>query len=176
MLAAAVLLWPAPLASTATQAAAQVADESALKAVFIYNFAKFTTWPDAAFAEAAKSISFCVVGQHELGTAFDGIQGKSVGGRSVEIKYLPRLSNGDICNVIYVAPSERNRLKKIVEAGTVGHALTISDLEGFVEAGGIIRLVKVDDQIRFEINPKAAESAGLKLSSALLDLAIRLVK
>ena len=36
-------------------------------------------------------------------------------------------------------------------------------------------LVKVNDTIKFEINPRAAHDAGLKLSSALLDLAIRLV-
>ena len=92
------------------------------------------------------------------------------------MKYLERLKKDDVCNVVYIAPSEKNRLKKIMEASAQGHALTISDLDGFADAGGMIRLVKVNDTIKFEINPKAAQDAGLKLSSALLDLAIRLVK
>jgi hypothetical protein len=173
----AALIWPAPLSINSTQAAAQVADEPSLKAAFIYHFAKFTTWPADAFASSPQTISFCVVGKHELGTAFDQIlHGKTVAGRPVELKYLERLKKDDVCNVVYVAPSEKSRVKKIVEASALGHALTISDLDGFADAGGMIRLVKVNDTIKFEINPRAAQDAGLKLSSALLDLAIRLVK
>lgn len=172
----AVLIWPAPVSSTSTQAAAQVSDEPSLKAAFIYQFAKFTTWPAAAFSTSPQTISFCVVGKHELGEAFDKtLTGKTVAGRPVELKYLERLKKDDVCNVIYVAPSEKTRIKKIVETSAVGHALTISDLDGFADEGGMIRLVKVNDRIKFEINPRAAQDAGLKLSSALLDLAIRLV-
>jgi hypothetical protein len=172
----AALLWPAPLSVTKTQAAAQVADEPSLKAAFIYHFAKFTTWPAEAFNGDGKTISFCIIGKHELGEAFDKtLSGKKVAGRPVEVKYLERLKKDDVCNVIYVAPSEKSRVKKIVETSAVGHALTISDLDGFADDGGMIRLVKVNETIKFEINPKAAQQAGLKLSSALLDLAIRLV-
>lgn len=172
----AALLLPAPLSSTTTQAAAQVADEPSLKAAFIYHFAKFTTWPAESFGSDGKTISFCVIGKHELGEAFDKtLQGKKVAGRPVELKYLERLKKEDVCNVIYIAPSEKSRVKKIVETSAVGHALTISDLDGFADDGGMIRLVKVDNTIKFEINPRAAQDAGLKLSSALLDLAIRLV-
>jgi len=172
----AALIWPAPVSTTSTQAAAQTADEPSLKAAFIYHFAKFTTWPADAFSNSPQTISFCVIGKHELGTAFDStLHGKTVAGRPVELKYLERLKKDDVCNVVYVAPSEKNRLKKIVETSAVGHALTISDLDGFADAGGMIRLVKVNDTIKFEINPRAAQDAGLKLSSALLDLAIRLV-
>jgi hypothetical protein len=173
----AALICPAPISSTSTQAAAQTADEPSLKAAFIYHFAKFTTWPADAFASSPQTINFCVVGKHELGEAFDKIlHGKTVGGRPVELKYLERLKKEDVCNVIYVAPSEKTRVKKIVEASALGHALTISDLDGFADSGGMIRLVKVNDTIKFEINPKAAQDAGLKLSSALLDLAIRIVR
>ena len=66
----AALIWPAPLPINSTQAVAQVADEPSLKAAFIYHFAKFTTWPADAFASSPQTISFCVVGKHELGTAF----------------------------------------------------------------------------------------------------------
>ena len=49
--------------------------------------------------------------------------------------------------------------------------LTVSDMEGFAEAGGVIGLMKTDEKIRFEINLLAAKDAGLVINSRLLNLA-----
>jgi hypothetical protein len=156
---------------------AQEANEQLLKVAFIYNFAKFTTWPDSVFADAKAPITFCVIGKHEFGNAFDSVQGKSVGGRTVVVKYLSAYRDKDDCQVVYVAPSEKARLLKIVSTSKEVHALTISDLDGFGESCGIIRMVRgTDDRIGFEINVKAAEESGLKLSSKLLNLAKRQVE
>jgi hypothetical protein len=156
---------------------AQEANEQLLKVAFIYNFAKFTTWPDSVFADPKAPITFCVVGKHEFGTAFDSVQGKSVGGRTVVVKYLSSYRNKDECQVVYVAPSEKARLPKILSTSKEVHALTVSDIDGFGESCGIIRMVRgSDDRIGFEINVKAAEESGLKLSSKLLNLAKRQVE
>jgi hypothetical protein len=48
--------------------------------------------------------------------------------------------------------------------------LTVGDTEGFAERGGIINLVKDGNRLSFEINPEAAQRAGLVMSSKLLFL------
>ncbi len=155
---------------------AQEASEQSLKVAFIYNFAKFTTWPDSVFADPGTPVTLCVVGKHEFGDAFEKVQGKSVGGRAVVVKYLVSYKDKDHCQVVYVAPSEEPRLAKIVTTGKEAHALTVSDIDGFAESGGIISMVRGnDDRIGFEINARVAEESGLKLSSKLLNLAKRLV-
>jgi hypothetical protein len=53
--------------------------------------------------------------------------------------------------------------------------LTVGDGDGFIDAGGMIGFVIVDETVRFEINAAAARAARLQLSSRLLALAIRLV-
>ena len=67
------------------------------------------------------------------------------------------------------------RFLKTIEAGVpegmASTVLTVSDTNGFAHQGVIINLIKVDNKIRFEINPAAAERAGLKISSHLLRLA-----
>jgi len=154
---------------------AQEANEQLVKVAFIYNFAKFTTWPDSVFNAADAPVTLCVVGKHDFGDAFESVQGKSVGGRTVIVKYLMALRDSDACQVIYVAPSEKPRLARIVTTGKETHALTVSDMDGFAESGGIIRMVRgADDRIGFEINAKAAEESGIKLSSKLLSLAKKL--
>lgn len=164
------------LAAPSVAVPAQEADEQLLKVAFIYNFAKFTTWPDAVFSDAGSPIVLCVVGKNDMGNAFDTVEGKAVGGRTVTVKYLSAYRGKDLCHVVFVATSEKAKLAKIVSAGKVAHALTVSDMDGFAEGGGIIRIVRgTDDKIQFEINAQAAEESGLKLSSKLLKLATRLV-
>jgi hypothetical protein len=155
---------------------AQEATEQSLKVAFIYNFAKFTTWPDSVFDDPKAPVVLCVLGKHEFGDAFEKVQGKSIGGRAVVVKYLASYKGKDQCQVVYVAPSEEPRLAKIVTTGKEAHALTVSDIDGFAESGGIISMVRgSDDRIGFEINARVAEESGLKLSSKLLNLAKRLV-
>src|SRR5262249_20107578 len=173
---AAAVVATAMIVAPSLAASAQEANEQLLKVAFIYNFAKFTTWPDSVFADAHAPITFCVVGKHELGNAFDSVQGKSVGGRTVVVKYLSSYRSQDDCQVVYVGPSEKPRLPKILSTSKEIHALTVSDIDGFGESCGIIRMLRgSDDRIGFEINVKAAEDSGLKLSSKLLSLAKRRV-
>jgi hypothetical protein len=49
--------------------------------------------------------------------------------------------------------------------------LTVGETEGFAVQGGIINLTVEEDKVHFEINPVAAERAGLKISSKLLSMA-----
>jgi hypothetical protein len=49
--------------------------------------------------------------------------------------------------------------------------LTISEREGFLTDGGIIRLFWVDDRVRFPVNARSAASTDRTLSARMLRLA-----
>jgi hypothetical protein len=49
--------------------------------------------------------------------------------------------------------------------------LTVSDIPGFCQGGGMIDFELLDQKVRFEVNPGAAERARLKVSSKLLSVA-----
>ena len=51
-------------------------------------------------------------------------------------------------------------------------ALAVGESDGFATRGGVINFFTEDRKLRFEINPEAARSAGLKISSRLLRLAV----
>jgi hypothetical protein len=51
--------------------------------------------------------------------------------------------------------------------------LTVADMDGFTEAGGVINFVREGTKIRFRINNDVAAKEGLKISSKLLSLAVR---
>jgi hypothetical protein len=49
--------------------------------------------------------------------------------------------------------------------------LVVSDEAHFASRGGMIGFFRDADRVRFEVNPAAAEAAGLRISSRLLGLA-----
>jgi YfiR/HmsC-like len=51
--------------------------------------------------------------------------------------------------------------------------LTIGESDGFARAGGMVNFVIDAGRVRFDVNQKAAERRGLRLSSRMLRLARR---
>jgi len=54
--------------------------------------------------------------------------------------------------------------------------LTVSELDRFIQSGGIINFVMEGNKVRFEINDAAAKQVGLRISSKLLNLARKTAK
>jgi hypothetical protein len=49
--------------------------------------------------------------------------------------------------------------------------LIVGESEGFARQGGMINFVLEGDRVLFEVNQRAAEQAGLKISAKLLSVA-----
>jgi hypothetical protein len=161
-------------ASPCLPAATNTANEYALKAAFLYKFASFVVWPDS---NASEPLCIGVLGEDPFGPALDEVvKGKSINGRSFEIRrFAPGQMPGK-CQVLFISGSEKNGSDKKKLRAVLDHVqgvavLTVGDMPGFCENGGMIRFGLEDNRIRMEINPDAAEKAGLQLSSKLLSLA-----
>ncbi len=167
----AVLLFCAGFCLCPEYAAAQSVGEYEIKAAFLYNFARFTDWPDEA-DHPQDPFTFCILGEDPFGGGLEATtRGKSVHGRPVAVEHLGTAPEGRSCRVVFIAPSEHKQLGKILDALDGSSALTVGDSEGFSESGVMINLVVEDRQVRFEVNAEAARHAGLRLSSRLLELA-----
>jgi hypothetical protein len=153
--------------------AQSAASEAAVKAAFVYNFAKFTEWPQAAFASPQAPLVLCVPANLEasLGQAFAGVDAKTAQARSIRLRRIGRGDDLGGCHIVYLNESDSRRNADALRALAGRPVLSVSDAEGFAEAGGMIGLVYVDNRIQFEINVEATQQAGLSLSSQLLRLA-----
>ncbi|MDD5564970.1 MAG: YfiR family protein [Thermoanaerobaculaceae bacterium] len=163
-----VLVGAAGLAATGPHPAAP---EYAVKAAFVYNFAKFVEWPKRAPAALAPALRICVLGADPFGGVLDEIvAGKTIGERTMAVARVERVSETAGCAVVYVSASEGPRLRSVLAAFRGRPVLTVGDTDGFAEAGGIIGLFLEDNRVRFEINVEAADEAHLTISSRLLNL------
>jgi len=155
-----------------TLAQSPAAAEYQVKAAFLFNFAKFVEWPSSSFANASAPLRICVFGRDPFGDELRNItKGKTVNGRRLEIDQRIDLQVARTCHILFIAASETARLKQIFESLRGADALTVGDAKGFVEQGGMINFVLENSRVQFEVNRKAAEEGGLKISSKLLAVA-----
>lgn len=146
--------------------------ESRIKAAFLFNFCSFVTWPDTPSEKADAPIVFCVMGLDPFKGGLDTLVGKKIRGRPLEIRYISNSETIVPCHLLFIGKIHQKELAEIMAKVKSNPILTVGDMEDFAEHGGIITFVRIDNKIRFAINPTAAEAAGLKISSQLLKLAI----
>lgn len=171
LLAAAVILVAGAVRPAAAQRAEPV-DEYAVKAAFLYNFAKFVEWPPEAFADPTAPVVIGVLGEDPFGTVLDETtSGERAHGREIVIRRLNLDSDLSSVHLLFISASERRRLPDLLRQLDGQRVLTVADMDNFAAAGGIIQLVNQDRRIRFSINVRAAGRANLKISSKLLSLA-----
>lgn len=167
--------------------------EYLVKAAFLYNFIQFIDWPEEKPAGSDTPIIIGIIGNDPFGNAFEPIKDKKVKGGIVVIKRFEsfeKLKNSDEknksesdqtietltkCHVLFVCSSEKQNLKEIIDIVKKHEVLTVGEMDGFLEAGGIINWFVEEKKIRFEINIAAAKQAKLEIRSNLLRLAKRII-
>ena len=145
--------------------------EYQVKAVCVLNAARFVSWPGSAFPNAQAPLVIGILGDNPFGsTLHDVVNGATVRQRRIVVRRVG-LSEARECHILFVSRSERDRVAAILESLAEASVLTISELDGFVPDGGIIRLALHHGKIRFEVNQEAASRAHLKIDSQFLLLA-----
>ena len=144
--------------------------EYKVKAAYLYNFAKFVEWPAEVLADPSLPLNVCVYGKDPFGSALDAIKDKTAKGRKLVVKRYSAIEDVKECHILFISQSERQYLSTLLEKIKDKHILTVSDIEDFAHAGGMIHLRKEDGKIRLEINVDAANNTGLTLSSKLLKI------
>ena len=163
---AALLLWCAPVTATAAEAQQT---EYRLKAAFLYNFSRFVVWPQTALQERSE-FSLCTLGETRFKGQLDSLVGKIVHNRAIVVKRFYQVEDVLSCHLVFIGEKQDQTepLRTLQEQPV----LTVSNVAGFTERGGIIQFMLIANKVRFRINTDAARSAGLTISSKLLSLAV----
>ena len=150
---------------------AQGVSAPALKAAFLFNFAKFAEWPSDAMA-AGVPLSLCVLGDESVGEWLgEMLKSRPADSGSLTVRSLRDDSAVRSCHVLYLTGMDMKHAGAVLELVKNQPVLTVSDLGEFTRAGGIAEFFEESGKMRFAINTRAAERARLRLSSRLLSLA-----
>jgi YfiR/HmsC-like len=145
-------------------------EEYHVKAGFLFHFAQLVDWPAAAGANL--TFGLCMLGDDPFqGELENTLNGKAIGSKPIHILHLKQSQDARSCQVLFISNTEDQHLRKIIEELGNSAVMTVGESDDFIDRGGMIRFTLDQGKVRFEINLKAADPAGLKFSSRLLLLA-----
>lgn len=150
---------------------AQVAEENSVKAAFVYNFILFTEWLPRVLGPG-ENINLCINAYSPMAPAMAEFGGRTIRKSRLEIMLLDSLQNlPSSCRVVYLDPLDRQAWPLIKKRIGNSSVLTIADSSEVGPETAIITLATKNDRVVFDIDIRAAERAGLTMSSKLLRLA-----
>lgn len=162
----------AALATTAAIPGFDTTLEYKVKAAFLFNFARYTEWPDGSFEKADSPLVVAVLGEDPFGAILDAtLDGKSLSGHPLQVRRHRHLKDLKDCHVLFVGRSEARSVKQILARLAGKHVFSVSDIPGFAVRGGTARFRIQRGKVAFEINTDAAARERLSISSQLLKLA-----
>ncbi len=156
--------------------AAKLAKEYQLKAAYLLNFARFTTWPDKAFADPQAPFVISILGDNPFGNSLEPLTTRKIKNRAIELQYFTDSKKIKPCQMLFINKSERHSLPSILERCKGMSIFTISDIKGFIQLGGMLEFITIKGHLRFSINFAQVQKHGLKIDAQLLALATEVIK
>ena len=176
-------------ACLSTPARADTDTELKVKAAFLFNFAKFVSWPDRKFAVPGSPIELCILEDDPIGPVLeDTVRGKLIESRALAVRRSKTPADWSPCHIAFIGAvpsasagdnSSFSRTPAATDSAPVAEAfleltahsvLTVHE-SGHALSGGVVRFYIEERRMRFEINVAAAEHNALQLSAKLMGVA-----
>lgn len=149
-----------------------------VKAAYLQKFPGFVDWPPDAFASAGAPFVIGVAGAEavlsELLAAARA--GRRIQGRALEVHPVSPGALPHVLHLLYVGREAAGEAPALLADARATHALLVTDLPEGLQLGAALNFVESDGRVRFEAAPGAARRADLRLGSALLSVATRVVE
>jgi len=140
-----------------------------VEADYLYNLLLFIHWP----GRQRERLTICVLDDKGIGAFLLPVADKPIKGssQSMGVKILAsnfKARDLKFCSLIFISKKEGADMKQILAKIKGLPLLTVSDLPGFVEHGGMIGLVTRHGRLRWQINQAAAREVGLSFAAQIL--------
>ena len=125
-----------------------------------------------------KDHAHIIIGFYGPSTIIDELKkvcaNKKVKDKEVEIRQANNVSEAEKCDIFFIPRNESDDFKYLNDQLQGKEVLIITEEKGMAQKGAAINIIEIDDKIRFELNENSIKHAGLKISSQLLSLAIKI--
>jgi len=148
--------------------------QAEVKAELIERFTRFVQWP-AESSVSNPSLPFVVgiIGDASVAEALERVVARTpIKGKRTEVRRLADAAGIAGCQLVFLSQSKDGLLEEVLAAVKGKPVLTVSESTGHARRGVVFNFSQEGEFVRFEVNPKAAEAAGLKVSPQLVALGI----
>lgn len=150
--------------------AAETLSENQVKVAYLYNFTKFVEWPSTSFRDKESPFNLCLLGRDPFEQLLSILTKKTVRGRALSLRYLRHLGEIEGCHLLFIAQAEDHGLSALFNHMDGKPILTVGDVSGFAQQGGMVNFVREQDVLRFEINLRSVRRVGLKMSATMVQI------
>ena len=141
-----------------------------IQAAYLYNFAKFVHWPAGS---STATLNICIAGQNSYVDSLTKIvAGEHIDQRALAVRAVQRPEDAAGCDILFLGASAKERLDLLLAATAGKPILTVSDIPGFLDRGGMIQFLLIDNRVRFSVDLRPVARSNIALSSELLKVAV----
>ena len=134
--------------------------EDKLKSIIVGKIAKFINW-ETSESNITTTLPYVEVIH----------KGKKINNKKIRIEYINNIENLKFTNILYISKATSAELSSIFNYIYEKNILTISDLRGFAQKGGIIQIYSLSQKLKLNINLKKAHKENIKIKASLLRVA-----
>ena len=98
-----------------------------VKAAFVLNIARFSSWPEASFVDGDSPVRLCLLDE-SLTEAASTIDGKMVAGRHLKVDVIKQFNGGETCHLLFIGSESLDEFDVAYHASRFPYAITIADL------------------------------------------------
>ena len=153
---------------TSSFASSQTASEQTWIVGFLYNFLKFTEWPDGSIKN---EINLCT----DKSSAFEElktISARNVQNKPIQIKYITLSDSPEECQSLFLSrETSVESIREWIKLTQNQPILIVSNINGFLDMDGMIVLINDGKNLNFAINLEITRNSGIKLNAQLLQIA-----
>ncbi len=149
---------------------ADLYQETAVKAAFLYRFTGYVEWPrDSA---DGRFFTIAILGSKSVASELlHAVDGRTIKDRQVRVETVRSADQALNAQLVYIGPEFDGDLYAITRALEGKPILVVTDDSHGLDVGATISFVLIDRRVRFDVSLPAAQEAGLKISSELLGVA-----
>ncbi|GAB5441920.1 MAG: hypothetical protein Fues2KO_22690 [Fuerstiella sp.] len=143
-----------------------------VKAVSIYGFCRFVTWPQYVFDSSRSDLVVGIIGDSVIDTPLEAIASKkTVMQRKLRIVKCDEPEDALDCHITFVSNSlpfpEQQEIIRLCRKKPI---MLVGEHVAFAQSGGIANFFIRGGRVQFELNHDAARECGLQLDAKLLSL------
>lgn len=138
-----------------------------IQAALIKNFTHLIEWPKSHLWDSQSTFNLCIYKSNSVVLEFKNIfMEKVVKGKEAHIINInsPDLSS---CDLVYIGPSLDDAIVPILKEASKLGVLTVSSSSGYGKQGVHINFFEEGNNVAFELNKHALDSAGFQVSTQL---------
>jgi len=158
--------------SSLSKCHAQQFTEYEVKAVYLYQFARFVSWPEEVLNGKSNFI-IGIYGENPFGDLTDAIYAdKLFQGKTCIVKKITCANEALGCHMVFMSGiSKFESLQFIKKLNKAPVLLVGNAIDEFCLIGGMINFTVKESEYRFEINPASATQSKITISSKLFAVA-----